>query len=419
LFGEEDMLGRLGEARTNQNGDWLISIFGDGGAGKTTLAYEMVKRHARSAGFHRVAWASAKFSHLRTLGNVEYTRHAAIGWHDLLLDIARQLNLRVQQNPVQIEERLADALRTAGATDPCVIVIDNLETVKDAELAMRFLTRPSVLRPHKMIITPRWSARALASEVREFSWRGLSDEAVLAFARHIAADDPGFELSADDVAELIAMSGGIPLLVKMAVRLAMHDARPVTAVIDQVRDLNGALGQRVGLYLYEQAMDALPRDVLGASRLWILTSLACVATQEGDIATARLWLTEALKIGYEALGGRARLALPLEGPAQVAAATGLGDAAAYTELAELVVRGHLALLDAHHRGAQDVGDERDVGFGNQVDALAPVIRRPPFFRRRRAEIAFVPNARPEPIRVGDDEAPRRARRGRDRRQRGQ
>ena len=93
--------------------------------------------------------------------------------------------------------------------------------------------------------------------MREFSWRGLSDDAVLAFARHLAADDPGFELSARDVEELIAMSEGIPLLVKMAVRLAMHDARPVTEVIDQVRDPNDALGERVGLYLYEHAMDAL------------------------------------------------------------------------------------------------------------------------------------------------------------------
>lgn len=254
LFGAEDILDRLGEALTNPSGDWLISIFGDGGAGKTTLAYEMVKRHALSAGFRQVAWASAKFSHLRALGNVEYTRHAAIGWHDLLRDIAGQLDLRIQQNPVQMEERLADAL---GATGPCVIVIDNLETVKEAELAMRFLTRPSVLRPNKVIITTRQSAQALASEVREFSWRGLPDDAVLAFARHLAADDPGFELTAQDGAELIAMSGGIPLLVKMAVRLAMHDARPVMEVIERVRDPSDVLGERVGLYLYEQAMDSL------------------------------------------------------------------------------------------------------------------------------------------------------------------
>ena len=307
LFGEEDMLGRLGQALTNQNGDWLISIFGDGGGGKTTLAYEMVKRHARSAGFRRVAWASAKFSHLRALGNVEYTRHAAIGWHDLLLDIARQLNLRVQQNPVQIEERLADALGTAGATDPCVIVIDNLETVKDAELAMRFLTRPSVLRPHKVIITTRRSARALASEVREFSWRGLSDEAVLAFARHLAADDPGFELNADDVGELIAMSGGIPLLVKMAVRLAMHDARPVTAVIDQVRDPNGALGERVGLYLYEQAMDALAASQgVGADTAVGLMNVFC-GRPSGESFTATDFFELSL-IGDREVFDRARVA---------------------------------------------------------------------------------------------------------------
>lgn len=250
-------LTRAGRALANSSGDWLISIFGDGGVGKTTLAYEMVKQHAWPAGFRRVAWVSAKFSHLRALGNVEYTRHADIGWYDLLTDIARQLDLRIQQNPVQMEERLAGALGAAAAAGPCVMVIDNLETVKEAELAMQFLTRPSVLRPHKVIITTRQSAQGLASEVREFSWRGLSDDAVLAFARHLASDDPGFELGSRDAEELIAMSAGIPLLVKMAVRLAMHDARPVTEVIDQVRDPHDPLGERVGLYLYEHAMDAL------------------------------------------------------------------------------------------------------------------------------------------------------------------
>lgn len=257
LFGADDILRQLSESLSNENGDWIISIFGDGGAGKTTLAYEMVKRHAWPAGFRRVAWVSAKFSHLRALGNVEYSRHAAIGWHDLLWDITRQLDLHIDHGPQRIEQDLADALGSIRSTDPCVVVIDNLETIEDAELAVRFFARPSVLRPHKVIITTRRSAKALATQVREFSWRGLSDEAVRDFARYLAADDSGFELSADDLQELVAMSGGIPLLVKMAVRLAMHEARPVSAVVDQVRDPNGALGERVGLYLYEQAMDAL------------------------------------------------------------------------------------------------------------------------------------------------------------------
>jgi nucleoside phosphorylase len=309
LFGTEEILERLGQALNNQNGDWLISVFGDGGAGKTTLVYEMVKQHARSAGFRRVAWASAKFSHLRALGNVDYTRHAAIGWHDLLLDIARQLDLRVQQNPVQIEERLADALAAAGATEPCVIVIDNLETLNDAELAMRFFSRRSMLQPHKVIITTRQSTRALAgaNEVREFSWRGLSYEAVLAFARHLAADDPGFELNAEDVAELVAMSSGIPLLVKMTVRLAMHEAQPVTVVIDQVRDPSGALGERVGLYLYEQAMYALAASPgVGADAAMDLMNVFC-GRPPGESFTATDFFELSL-IGDRDVFDRARVA---------------------------------------------------------------------------------------------------------------
>ena len=304
LFGAEEILGRLGKALANPSGDWLISIFGEGGAGKTTLGYEMVRRHAGSAGFGRVAWVSAKFGHLRALGNVEYTRRAAIGWHDLLRDIARQLDLRIQQNPVQMEERLAGAL---GAAGPCVIVVDNLETVKEAELAMRFLTRPSVLRPHKVIVTTRQSARPLASEVREFSWRGLSDDAVIAFARHLAADDPGFELSAQDMQELIAVSGGIPLLVKLAVRLAMHDARAVTEVIGQVRDPSDVLGERVGLYLYERAMDALAAsEGVGAEAAVGLMNVFCGRPSSESFTTEDFF--ELSLIGDRKAFDRARVA---------------------------------------------------------------------------------------------------------------
>jgi nucleoside phosphorylase len=254
IFGADDMLARLADALSNDKGDWLISIFGEGGAGKTTLAYESVRRYARSAGFRHVAWVSAKLGHLRALGNLDYIRRAAIGWHDLLLDIAGQLNLRIHLKPVQMEERLAEALASA---DPCLIVIDNLETLKEAELAIQFLARPSVLHPHKVIITTRESVQHLTGQVRELAWHGLSDGAVADFARYLAADDPTFTLRTDDVDQLVAMSAGIPLLVKMAVRLAIHDARPVTEVIGQLRDPNGALGELVGPYLYEQAMHAL------------------------------------------------------------------------------------------------------------------------------------------------------------------
>ena len=74
--------------------------------------------------------------------------------------------------------------------------------------------------------------------------------------------------------------------------------------------------------LFEQAMDAYPADLLGTARVWILTSLAWVATEQGDLAKAQTWLVEALRCANEVLGAPGRVALPLEGLAQLATAAG-------------------------------------------------------------------------------------------------
>lgn len=259
IFGAEDVIGRLGRALINRNGDRLISIFGQGGAGKTTLAYEVLRRHADEAGFAQVAWVSAKFDHLRSLGNVEYRRHSQIEWWEILHDIAQQLDLPV--NPARLEDTITASLRAAREEDRAyVIVIDNLETMSDAALAVRFLVDSSILNPHKVVITTRESTRGLASEVREFDWRGLHEAAAHEFAQHLAADNDDFSLDAGDLQELVRMSDGIPLLIKMGVRLAMYEARPLKEVIHEVRDPRGELGNRVGLYLYERAMTALAAD---------------------------------------------------------------------------------------------------------------------------------------------------------------
>jgi hypothetical protein len=261
LFGVDRVLEKLGRLIANEAGDWIISIFGDGGAGKTTLAYEMVKRYAAPAGFDRVAWVSAKFSHLRALGHLEQSRHTAIGWHDLLLDVSQQLALDIELNPARIEDRIAVALRALDPADRCLIVIDNLETLADAERAVDYLARSSVLRPHKVVITTRKSTERLSSLVHEVAWHGLAAPPARQFARYLATDEPDFELATRDLDQVVTTSMGVPLLIKMIVRLAVVEARPIAEVVGKLKDPKGELGERVGHYLYEQAMDALAAKV--------------------------------------------------------------------------------------------------------------------------------------------------------------
>jgi DNA-binding NarL/FixJ family response regulator len=56
--------------------------------------------------------------------------------------------------------------------------------------------------------------------------------------------------------------------------------------------------------------------------MWALANLGWVAAEQRDLAVAHACLLDALVMVRDALGGRARLAMPLEGLAQVAAAAG-------------------------------------------------------------------------------------------------
>jgi non-specific serine/threonine protein kinase len=57
-------------------------------------------------------------------------------------------------------------------------------------------------------------------------------------------------------------------------------------------------------------------------RVWTLGNLGWVLLEQQDLSSARACFFEALTIGRDVLGGRARLAIPLEGFAQLAAAAG-------------------------------------------------------------------------------------------------
>jgi hypothetical protein len=262
LFGIDVELDQLGVLLGNRDGDWIISIFGPPGAGKTTLAYAAVKRHAARAGYRRIAWVSAKSAHLTPLGEVERSRRAAMDWRDVLCDVAARLELDISDNPMTVERELPRALAALADDEPCLIVVDNLETVQDADAAIHYLEQTSVTRPHKVILTTRQSAMSRQSHrVRERRWDGLRPDAARQYAQYLWQDGHGQRLSPADVDEVAAASEGIPLLVKLVIRLAMFEAQPVGAVVTHIRDSRGDIGAGIADYLYAHSLDALAARV--------------------------------------------------------------------------------------------------------------------------------------------------------------
>lgn len=253
LFGVDEELERLARFLANPSGDWIISILGEPGVGKTALAYELVQRHAGEAGFERVAAVSAKFSHLHPAGRLEATSEQ-IDWRDLLVDLAGQLRLDADLRPDTIEERLPASM----PPDPCLILIDNLETLPQARFAVRYLSANGLVRPHKVVLTTRTAVgQEAAFAIRERRWTGPDRAACHAYADYLARDDPTLTPSPQDLDDVVDAAERVPLLIKIIMSQAIFQRLPIRQVVTRLRQRGAGLGSALWQYCYADSLTAL------------------------------------------------------------------------------------------------------------------------------------------------------------------
>ena len=285
LFGVDEELARLGDFLANPSGDWIISILGDPGVGKTALAYEMVMRHAERAGFHRVAAVSAKFTHLHLTGRLEASlQRLATDWRDLLVDVAGQLRVDADLGPDSVVERLPAAM----PAEPCLIVIDNLETLPEARLAVRYLTTCGVLRPHKVVLTTRAAiAEEAAHTIRERRWTGPDRPAARAYADYLARDDPTLDPRPADLDDVVDAAERVPLLIRIIVGQAVFRRLPVREVIARLRQRGGVLGSALWAYCYVDSLNALASRV-GEETAERLMSVFCAKAGGSSFTVSEL-----------------------------------------------------------------------------------------------------------------------------------
>ena len=259
----------------------IVSIRGRGGAGKTTLAYDVTDRLALRGDFDRIAWVSAKFQHLDSLGQLT-KRDTSVEWDLLLMEIARQLSLTVDRN--NVAERLPGLLRELGPQERCLIVMDNLETVGDNALAVKYLER--VGAPHKILITTRHSAREISPDsIQERVWNGISEAAARQLVRHLARDAPELSatLSQAEVDSVVLRSECVPLIIRLVISLVIQDSKTVDQVVtDLNRRTRGAEAQ-LAHYLFDASLDVL-RDKVGEDDAVRLLNVFCAFAPGGAVS---------------------------------------------------------------------------------------------------------------------------------------
>lgn len=226
-------------------------IVGLGGNGKTSLAREVAAHLLGGEGacsFDAVVWVSDK------------DRPGTTNLSVVLDTVARTLDYPVvtQLAPAEKQYEVEQLLRR----QPTLLVVDNVETITDQALLHWLLRLPE---PSKALLTSRERHRALWG-----SWlielRGMADGEAqrLALQRMRQLGLPVAE--AQQLAPLVAVTGGNPKALAIAVGLVKYERRTLQQVVD---DLHAARGDLFA-DLFHRAWDLLDE---AARRILLTLSL--------------------------------------------------------------------------------------------------------------------------------------------------
>lgn len=218
-----DIVERLKEELAPQRNQ-LIALSGPGGVGKTTLAAEAARALSGSFG-QRIVWTSA-------LGREDFSLST------LLDDIATQLG-QPGLRPLALEPKTAQ-VQTLIASRPTLIILDNFETIAEAEqsLCVEFLLNRA---PCPALITTRQKV----SSARSITISVMSSEEADTFLQLLidqAGDASAFE--GLDRSRIMKASERNPLVLQWVV--AQIDlAQDADAVLEELAQGGGDAAQRV------------------------------------------------------------------------------------------------------------------------------------------------------------------------------
>lgn len=262
LFGREDFLSRLAEYLHDRDGRWFISVVGAGGMGKSSIVAELVKTQAASAGFQDIAWVTAKRTYFSLEKKAIEQSRLDVNIDTVIDQIASQLEIRLPVEAVARETYLAEKLRS----NPYLVVIDNLEDVKDhtdflQKFNLKLGSHASDFRPTKVVFTSRQKFPINNIFIAEEELSGINQKATLSLVRYQGQPIQCIREALDEELEpIFTATNGIPLLILLVVSIIKNSDLTLDEILD-------SLSQETDLcnFLYETALSSISpnaQDVL-------------------------------------------------------------------------------------------------------------------------------------------------------------
>lgn len=220
LIGRDERLNRLYDHLENPASTPVVVISGLGGIGKTALAWEVTNRIMNAGTFNALAWESAKSEEFTGV-NRQPRRGAPLNLHSVLVSFAQQLAIDLPEKITA--DDLLYRLRHHLRQKPCLLVLDNLETLESARDSARLLhdlVSPSAAeRPSKVLLTSRQSL-AEESFVYDERLTGLNHDHTVEMLQSEASTRQAealLSLSPFLLDRIHQVTGGMPLAIKLIV----------------------------------------------------------------------------------------------------------------------------------------------------------------------------------------------------------
>ncbi len=231
FFGREDELRKIADALDPKHRSWGTLIDGDGGRGKTSLAvfaaYQVPSEH-----FERIVFVSIKQqqqddSRLRDLGSLGFK-----SWMEMLGEISRILDLKAVTQAPEAERARILSQHLEGRR--ILLVLDNLETLSDAEQDQLFGFLDRLPQGNKALLTSR---RFVGTTVHALDLPVLDQSTALQLLQEVAAHNSAFASSTEsERIDLIRETQGNALLLRWtAGQVGRGRCRNIVDALDYLR----------------------------------------------------------------------------------------------------------------------------------------------------------------------------------------